>query len=319
MAAKTLIFMGTPDYAVASLDALLAAGYQIGAVYCQPPRPAGRGKRVRPSAVQRRAEAAGLDLRMPVSLKDGAEQRALAALQADLAIVVAYGLILPPAVLAAPRLGCINAHASLLPRWRGAAPIQRAIMAGDSETGVSIMRMDEGLDTGPLLRQARLTIEADCDAGQLHDRLAALSASLLVEVAGELCRGEAPPATAQGAGASYAAKIDKAETRLDWNRPAPELANLVRALSPAPGAWFEHRGARIKLLAAQTEAHDGFEPPGTVLGVDGDGGLIVACGHATSLHLLRLQRAGKGVLAAAEFLRGHAIAAGETLPCRATS
>ncbi|MDP7641332.1 MAG: methionyl-tRNA formyltransferase [Alphaproteobacteria bacterium] len=317
MAAKEIIFMGTPDYAVPSLDALLAAGFSIKAVYCQPPRPAGRGKQPRHSAVGQRAEAAGLELRMPVSLKDGAEQHALAALKADLCIVVAYGLILPPAVLAAPRLGCINAHASLLPRWRGAAPIQRAIMAGDSETGVSIMRMDEGLDTGPVLRQVRLAIEADCDAGQLHDRLAALSASLLVEVVGELCRGEAPPATAQGAGASYAAKIDKAETRLDWNRPAPELANLVRALAPAPGAWFEHGAARIKLLAARAEAHDGADAPGTVLGA-GDG-LRVACGHATSLRLTRLHRAGKGVLAAAEFLRGHAIAAGETLPCRATN
>ncbi len=173
MAANTLIFMGTPDYAVPSLDALLAAGFRLAAVYCQPPRPAGRGKQPRLSAVGRRAEAAGLDVRMPVSLKDVGEQRAFAALEADLSVVVAYGLILPPAWLAAPRLGCINAHASLLPRWRGAAPIQRAIMAGDVETGGSIMHMDEGLDTGPVWRQARLAIAADCDAGHLHDRLAA--------------------------------------------------------------------------------------------------------------------------------------------------
>ncbi|MEE8171663.1 MAG: methionyl-tRNA formyltransferase [Alphaproteobacteria bacterium] len=316
MAANTLIFMGTPDYAVPSLDALLAAGFRLAAVYCQPPRPAGRGKRPRLSAVGRRAEAAGLDVRMPVSLKDVGEQRAFAALEADLSVVVAYGLILPPAWLAAPRLGCINAHASLLPRWRGAAPIQRAIMAGDVETGVSIMQMDEGLDTGPVLRQARLAIAADCDAGHLHDRLAALSAGLLAEVAGELCRGAAPPPVVQGEGASYAAKIDKAETRLDWNRPASELANLVRALSPAPGAWFQHGAARVKLLAAQALAYGGVEPPGTVLG---GGGLSVVCGGGTALRLARLQRAGKGVLAAAEFLRGYAIAAGETLPCRATS
>ena len=316
MAANTLIFMGTPDYAVPSLDALLVAGFPIAAVYCQPPRPAGRGKRPRPTAVQRRAEAVGLDVHMPVTLKGQAEQRVFTAIKAELCIVVAYGLILPPVLLHAPHLGCINAHASLLPRWRGAAPIQRAIMAGDSETGVSIMQMDEGLDTGPVLRQAKLAIDADCDAGQLHDRLAALSAGLITEVAGELCRGEAPAPVQQAAGASYAAKIDKAETRLDWTRPAPELANLVRALSPVPGAWFQHGTARIKLLAAQALTPDIVEAPGIVL--DGDG-FIVACGGGTALRLLRLQRAGKSGLAAAEFLRGHAINAGETLLCRATS
>ena len=316
MAANTLIFMGTPDYAVPSLDALLAAGFPVAAVYCQPPRPAGRGKQTRPTAVQRRAEAAGLDVRVPVTLKDEAEQRVFTAIKADLCIVVAYGLILPPALLHAPRLGCINAHASLLPRWRGAAPIQRAIMAGDSETGVSIMQMDEGLDTGPVLRIAKLAIDADCDAGQVHDRLAALSAGLITEVAGELCQGEAPAPVRQADGASYAAKIDKAETQLDWTRPAPELANLVRALSPVPGAWFQHGTARIKLLAAQALTPDIVEAPGTVL--DGDG-LLVACGGGTALRIQRLQRAGKSALAAAEFLRGHAIAAGETLPCRATS
>ena len=316
MAANTLIFMGTPDYAVPSLDALLATGFPVAAVYCQPPRPAGRGKQPRPTAVQRRAEAAGLEVHMPVTLKDEAEQRVFMVIKADICIVVAYGLILPPALLHAPRLGCVNAHASLLPRWRGAAPIQRAIMAGDSETGVSIMQMDEGLDTGPVLRQAKLAIDADCDAGQLHDRLAALSAGLITEVAGELCRGEAPAPVQQAAGASYAAKIDKAETRLDWTRPAPEVANLVRALSPVPGAWFQHGTARIKLLAAQALTPDIVEAPGIVL--DGDG-FIVACGGGTALRLLRLKRAGKSGLAAAEFLRGHAINAGETLLCRATS
>ena len=316
MAANTLIFMGTPDYAVPSLDALLAADFSIAAVYCQPPRPAGRGKRPRPTAVQRRAEAAELNVQMPVSLKEAAEQRAFAAFDADLCVVVAYGLILPPDLLGAPRLGCINAHASLLPRWRGAAPIQRAVMAGDTETGVSIMQMDEGLDTGPVLRQAKLAIDAECDAGQLHDQLAALSASLLSEVAGALCQGAAPEVVEQGDGASYAAKIDKAETRLDWTRPAPELANLVRALSPAPGAWFQHGAARIKLLAARALAQNGAAAPGTVL--EG-AGLTVSCGDGTALRLESLQREGKSVLAAAEFLRGHAIAAGEALPCRATS
>ena len=316
MAANTIIFMGTPDYAVPSLDALLAAGFPIAAAYCQPPRPAGRGKQPRPTAVQRRAEAAGLNVQMPVSLKEEAQQRAFAAFNADLCVVVAYGLILPPALLQAPRLGCINAHASLLPRWRGAAPIQRALMAGDTETGVSIMQMDEGLDTGPVLGQAKVTIVANCDAGQLHDRLAALSAGLLTEIANELCRGTALEAVEQDDGASYAAKIDKAESRLDWTRPAPELANLVRALSPAPGAWFQHGAARIKLLAARAQPHDGAEAPGTVLAGDG---FSVVCGGGTALRFVRLQRAGKSVLATAEFLRGHAIAAGETLPCPATS
>ncbi len=313
--ANTLIFMGTPDYAVPSLDALLAAGFAIAAGYCQPPRPAGRGKKPRPSAVQRRAEAAGLELRMPVSLKGEAEQREFAALEADLCVVVAYGLILPKPVLEAPRLGCINAHASLLPRWRGTAPIQRAIMAGDRETGVCIMQMDEGLDTGPVLRRERLAIEADCDGGELHDRLAALSATLLTETADQLCRGNAPAPVAQSGEASYAAKIDKAETRLDWNRPASELANLVRALSPAPGAWFLHGEDRIKLLAAQT-ATATDAPPGTVLAGDG---LMVACGEGTALRLERLQRAGKGAMAAADFLRGHEISPEEMLPCPATS
>ena len=316
MAANPLIFMGTPDYAVPSLDALLMAGFPIAAVYCQPPRPAGRGKQLRPTAVQRRAEAVGLDVHMPVTLKGQTEQRVFTEIRAELCIVVAYGLILPPVVLHSPRLGCINAHASLLPRWRGAAPIQRAIMAGDRETGVSIIQMDEGLDTGPVLRKAKLAIEEDFDAGQLHDRLAVLSAGLITEVAGELCRGEAPTPEQQADGASYAAKIHKAETWLDWTRPAPELANLVRALSPVPGAGFQHGTTRIKLLAAQALKPGVVDAPGTVL--DGDG-LVVACGGGTALRLQRLQRAGKNVLTAAEFLRGHTLAAGETLPCPATS
>ena len=315
MAAK-LIFMGTPDYAVPALDALVAADFDIAAVYCQPPRPAGRGKKPQASAVQRRAEALGLEVRMPISLKDEAQQQEFAALGADLAVVVAYGLILPPAVLDAPRLGCINAHASLLPRWRGAAPIQRAIMAGDTETGVSIMQMDAGLDTGPVLRQERTPIDADCDAGGLHDRLADISARLLAEIAAELCRGEAPAPVSQDDGASYAAKIDKAEARLDWRLAAPELALKVRGLSPHPGAWFEHNGERIKLRQAAVLPYDGAAESGTVLR---EGGLAVVCGGGTALSLMRLQRAGKGVLAAVEFLRGHDMAAGEILPCHATS
>ena len=314
-ARNKLIFMGTPDYAVPALDALLAAGFPIAAVYCQPPRPAGRGKKLRPSPVQRRAEATGLEVRMPVSLKDPAEQQAFAAYEADLCVVIAYGLILPKPVLVAPRLGCINAHASLLPRWRGAAPIQRAIMAGDRETGVCIMQMDEGLDTGPVLRWESLAIDAACNGGELHDRLAALSATLLAETADQLCRGTAPAPMMQYGEASYAAKIDKAETRLDWHRPADELVNLVRALSPAPGAWFLHGENRIKLLAAHATAGAGAAP-GTVLAGDG---LLVACGEGTALQLERLQRAGKGAMAVADFLRGHAVQPEEILPCPATS
>ncbi len=315
MAAK-LIFMGTPDYAVPALDALAAADFDLRAVYCQPPRPAGRGKKPQASPVQHRAEAAGLPVRMPVSLKDEAQQREFAAIGADLAVVIAYGLILPPAVLGAPRLGCINAHASLLPRWRGAAPIQRAIMAGDRETGVTIMQMDAGLDTGPVLRQEATPINMVCDAGELHDRLAEISAHLLVEVADELCRGVAPRAVPQDEGASYAEKIDKAEARLDWRRRAPELALKVRGLSPHPGAWFEHGDARIKLRQAKALPYDGGAKPGTVLRRES---LAVVCGGGTALGLLRLQRAGKAMLEADEFLRGHDMAAGEILPWRATS
>ncbi len=316
MAAAKIIFMGTPDYAVPALDAILAVDFDIAAVYCQPPRPAGRGKKPQASPVQRRAEAAGLKVRVPVSLKDPGQQQEFAALAADLCIVIAYGLILPEAVLAAPRLGCINAHASLLPRWRGAAPIQRAIMAGDAETGVSIMQMDAGLDTGPVLRQESTPIDATCDAGELYDRLAQLSGRMLVEVAGELCRGVAPAPAPQGAGESYAAKIDKAEARLDWCQSAPELALLVRSLSPHPGAWFEHNGARIKLRQAAALPYQGAAPPGTVLRQDG---LAVVCGGATALGLIRLQRAGKGVLDGEDFLRGHDMVAGEILACGATS
>jgi methionyl-tRNA formyltransferase len=330
MTAAKLIFMGTPDYAVPSLDALLAVDFPIAAVYCQPPRPAGRGKKSRASPVQRRAEAAGLAVRTPVSLKDAQQQQEFAALGADLCIVVAYGLILPQAVLDTPRLGCINAHASLLPRWRGAAPIQRAIMAGDEETGVSIMQMDAGLDTGPVLRRESTPIDGECDAGELHDHLADISGRLLVEMADELCRGVAPAPVPQGEGASYAAKIDKAEARLDWRLGALELARRVRALSPHPGAWFSHGEARIKLAQAAAFSYDGAAPPGTVLRGDGlllgqsgllpgQSGLAVVCGGGTVLDLKRLQRAGKGVLDVAEFLRGHDLAAGEVLPCPATS
>jgi methionyl-tRNA formyltransferase len=296
-----LVFMGAPDFAVAALDALLAAGHEIACVYSQPPRPAGRGQAERPTPVARRAGAAGLPVRTPRTLRDTAEQAAFAAHGAEAAVVVAYGLILPRAVLDAPARGCLNIHASLLPRWRGAAPIQRAIMAGDRETGVSIMRMEAGLDTGPVLLAEAWPIRADETAGSLHDRLAALGARLIVEALARL--DTLVPVPQPEAGVTYAAKIDKAEARVDWTRPAAEVDRLIRGLSPSPGAWSEIGGERVKfLLSAPAE---GAGPPGTVL----DAGLTVACGSG-AVRLLRLQRAGRAPAAAAEVLRGFPLPAG---------
>ncbi|WP_111429339.1 methionyl-tRNA formyltransferase [Rhodobacteraceae bacterium DSL-40] len=299
-----LIFMGTPDFSVAALDALVAAGHEILCVYSQPPRPAGRGKKPRPSPVQARAEALGLPVRHPVSLKGAEAQADFAALGADLAVVVAYGLILPQAVLDAPARGCLNIHASLLPRWRGAAPIQRAIMAGDAETGVCIMQMEAGLDTGPVLLRGSLAIGPEDTAGDLHDRLAGLGATLIVAALAELdgLRPEAQPE----AGVTYAAKIDKAEAKIDWSRSAAEIDRQIRGLSPFPGAWAEIGGERVKLLLSTVA--DGSGPAGTVL----DDDLRVACGTG-ALRLLRLQRAGKGAMAARDFLRGFPVAAGDRL------
>ena len=244
-----LIFMGTPDFSVPVLDALIGAGHEIAAVYCQPPRPAGRGKKDRPSPVQARAETLGLAVRHPVSLRNAEAQAAFAALKADAAVVVAYGLILPQAVLDAPVKGCLNIHASLLPRWRGAAPIQRAIMAGDRDTGVCIMQMEAGLDTGPVLLREALAIGAEETAAELHDRLSALGAQLIVEALARL--DDLVPEAQPGAGVTYAAKIDKAEARVDWTRPAVEVDRLIRALSPFPGAWTEIAGERVKLLGSR--------------------------------------------------------------------
>jgi len=304
-----LVFMGTPDFALPTLAALRAAGHEIACVYCQPPRPAGRGQKPRPSPVQAAAEDAGLPVRAPASLKDADAQAAFAALGADAAVVVAYGLILPAAILAAPRLGCLNLHASLLPRWRGAAPIQRAIMAGDPETGVSIMRMEEGLDTGPVLLTERVPIGPDATAGALHDRLADLGARLMVRALAGLASGTLTPVPQPAAGATYAAKIDKAETRLDWRRPAAELDRQIRGLSPAPGAWFQRDGGRVKLLAARPLAESAGAAPGTVLA----DGATVACG-AGALRLERVQPAGKGAMDAAAWLRGKPLAPGTVLP-----
>jgi methionyl-tRNA formyltransferase len=301
-----LAFMGTPDFAVPCLAALVAADHGIAAVYTQPPRQAGRGNKPRPSPVQQAAERHGFEVRTPLSLKTAAEQAAFAALNLDAAVVVAYGLILPKPVLTAPRLGCLNIHASLLPRWRGAAPIQRAIMAGDKETGVTIMQMDEGLDTGPMLLSERLAIGADETAGSLHDRLAALGARLIVTALDGLASGKLTSTPQPAEGAIYAAKLTRADEIIDWRRGADDLARQVRALSPAPGAWFAVKGERIKLLAAR--AVDGTGEPGAVL----DDRLTVACGQG-ALQPLQLQRAGRAPMAVADFLRGFALPKGTQL------
>ncbi len=247
--------MGTPDFSVPVLDALVDAGHEIAAVYCQPPRPAGRGKKDRASPVQMRAEALGLEVRYPVSLKGAAEQAEFAALEADIAVVVAYGLILPQVILDAPRAGCLNIHASLLPRWRGAAPIHRAIMAGDAKTGVCIMQMEAGLDTGPVLLRDETAIGAEETTGALHDRLSQMGAALIVQALAQL--DQLTPQTQPEEGVTYAAKIDKAEARVDWAQPAAQIDRLIRGLSPFPGAWCEVQGERIKLLGRASDCRRG--------------------------------------------------------------
>jgi methionyl-tRNA formyltransferase len=309
VAALRIVFMGTPAIAVPTLAALIAAGHSILCVYTQPPRPAGRGHRPQPSDVQRFAETHGFEVRAPASLKDAAEQRAFSTLGADVGVVAAYGLILPKAVLAAPRLGCLNVHASLLPRWRGAAPIQRAILAGDEETGVTIMQMDEGLDTGPMLRSDKVPIGPETTAESLHDALAALGARLMVETLDGLSAGRIVPVPQPADGATYAKKLAREEGRLDWRESAASLDRKVRALNPWPGTWFEHAGERIRVLAAAPAAGRAGAAPGTVL----DDAATVACGEG-ALRLTRLQRAGKGPSDAAAFLRGFAIPAGTLLP-----
>lgn len=299
-----IIFMGTPEFSVPVLDALVDAGHDIACVYCQPPRPAGRGKKDRPSPVQARAEALGLQVRHPVSLKAPEAQAGFAALGADVAVVVAYGLILPQPVLDAPAHGCLNIHASLLPRWRGAAPIHRAIMAGDAETGVCIMRMEAGLDTGPVLLREATPIAAEETTGQLHDRLSAMGAALILQALDRLDDLTPQPQPEQGV--TYAAKIDKTEARVDWARPAAEVDRLIRGLSPFPGAWCEIDGERVKLLSARPASGKGA--PGEVL----DDALTVACGSG-AVQLTRLQRAGKAAQDAATFLRGRPVAKGARL------
>ncbi|MBN9218002.1 MAG: methionyl-tRNA formyltransferase [Mesorhizobium sp.] len=312
-----VIFMGTPEFSVPTLRAIAEAGHQIAAVYTQPPRAAGRrGLELTPSPVQREAERLGIEVRTPTSLKGEAEQAAFRALGADIAVVVAYGLLLPKAVLDAPRLGCINGHASLLPRWRGAAPIQRAIMAGDAETGMMVMRMEEGLDTGPVGLVEKCAIDPDMTAGDLHDRLMSIGAALIVEALAGLERDTLGFTVQAAEGVTYARKIDKSETRVDWTRPAVEVHNHIRGLSPFPGAWCEidigGRQERLKLL--RSTLSDGVSPSldssesGGIL----DDRLTVACG-AGAIRLVEVQRAGGRPAAASEFLRGAKIEKGMKL------
>ena len=298
-----IIFMGTPEFAVPTLNALVDAGHEVAAVYCQPPRPAGRGKALRASPVQTRAEALGLEVRHPTSLKGADELAAFAALDADVAVVAAYGLILPQAVLDAPRLGCINVHASLLPRWRGAAPIQRAILAGDKVTGVTIMQMEAGLDTGPMLLKREIPVNG-LDAGELTDVLAEMGAALMIEwLSDPKCF---PPLIQPEARVTYAAKVDKAEARIDWSEAAIEIERQVRAFEPKPGAWFEHAGERVKILAADAVEERGAA--GEVL----DDLLTIACGEG-ALRPLTIQRPGRAAMSPAEMLRGFAISPGTIL------
>jgi methionyl-tRNA formyltransferase len=292
--------LGTPDFAVPTLRALHAASHEVVAVYTQPPRPAGRGKKLQPSAVQRAAEELGIDVRTPKSLKSPEEQAAFAALDADVAVVAAYGLILPQPILDAPQHGCLNVHASILPRWRGAAPIHRAIMAGDPVTGVTIMQMEAGLDTGPMLATVRTPIEGKT-TGELTGELAELGAQLMVGTLHELSNHRAIPQ--DDAEATYAPKIDKAEARIDWSRPADEVVRHIHALSPFPGAWCELAGERVKLLRAETV--EGAGQHGEVI----DDRLAIACGSG-AIRPLRLQRAGKPAMDLADFLRGYPVEVG---------
>lgn len=299
-----IIFMGTPDFSVPVLNALVEARHEIAAVYCQPPRPAGRGKKDRPTPVHARAEELGLEVRHPTTIRNVEAQQDFAALNADIAVVVAYGLILPQAVLDAPKHGCLNIHASLLPRWRGAAPIHRAIMAGDSETGICIMQMEAGLDTGPVLLRGSTAIGATETTGELHDRLSKMGADLIVEALQQIdaLTPEVQPET----GVTYAQKIDKAEAHIDWTRPAVEVDRQIRGLSPFPGAWTMIGSERVKCLGSRLA--DASGPAGTAL----DDALTIACGTGT-VTITRAQRAGKGVQDSDTFLRGMAVPKGTRL------
>ena len=300
-----LAFMGTPEFAVPTLAELIAQGHDIAAVYSQPPRPKGRGMALEPGPVHAFADRAKLPVRTPLSLKGAEEQAAFATLELDAAIVVAYGLLLPKPILDAPRLGCFNLHGSLLPRWRGAAPIQRAVMAGDAETGVMVMQMEEGLDTGPVLMAERVAVGRKT-SGDLAAELSRLGADLMVRALGALERGAITPQPQAEQGVTYAKKISKDEARIDWSKSATEIDCLIRGLAPAPGAFTEVKGERLKILYAMPVKDRG--EPGEVITDD----LTVACGEG-ALKLLKVQRAGKGVMEARELLKGFALPPGTSL------
>ncbi len=289
-----LVFMGSPDFSVPVLEALVAAGHEVAAVYCQTPRPAGRGKKDRPTPVHARALELGLEVRHPRSLRTAEAQAEFAALNAEIGVVVAYGLILPQEILDAPARGCLNIHASLLPRWRGAAPIHRAILAGDTETGVCIMQMDAGLDTGPVLLRRSLPIGPEETTGELHDRMSALGAEAIVETLARI--DSLPPEPQPAEGITYAHKIDKSEARIDWTKTATEIDRLIRGLSPFPGAWCEMNGERVKLLASRLAEGNGA--PGTMIAP-----LTIACAEG-AVEITRAQRPGKRPMNKADFLRG---------------
>ena len=297
-----IVFMGTPDFSVPMLTAIIGQGYEVVAVYSQPPRPAGRrGLELTKSPVHEKAEEFGIPVFTPKSLKGAEEQDVFASLEADVAIVVAYGLLLPQAILDAPRLGCYNGHASLLPRWRGAAPIQRAIMSGDTETGMMIMKMDAGLDTGPVAMAEKVAITPDMSAGELHDRLSMIGADLMVRALGALERESLTLQPQAEEGVTYAAKIDKAEARIDWSKPAKDVHNTIRGLSPFPGAWceMEINGVVERVKLQRSTSGEGSGAPGSVL----DDRLTIACGDG-AVRLVTLQRSGGKPLPAQDFLRG---------------
>ena len=312
--ALRIIFMGTPDFSIPTLTALAEAGHEIVAAYSQPPRPAGRrGLDLVKSPVHQAAETLGIPVFTPANFREEADRAAFRALKADVAVVVAYGLLLPEAILNGTRLGCYNGHASLLPRWRGAAPIQRAIMAGDAETGMMIMKMDKGLDTGPVALTRRVAIGVNTTAGELHDALMRTGGALMAEAMAKLEAGDLPLTPQADEGVLYAAKIDKAETRMDFSRPAGDVHNHIRGLSPFPGAWFElpvaRNRERVKVLASERASETAIKPAGTLL----DDRLTIACGDGNTVRLVRLQKAGGKPLDAGDFLRGTPVAAGQVL------
>jgi methionyl-tRNA formyltransferase len=309
-----LIFMGTPDFAATILAALIDAGHPVRVVYTQPPRPAGRGHRLQPSPVAALAERQGIEVRCPTTLRDPEAQAEFVATPFDVAVVAAYGLILPAAILRAPRHGCLNVHASLLPRWRGAAPIQRALLTGDSETGITIMQMDEGLDTGPILLQEAIPIAPKVTSGELSDRLAALGARLILDALDGVASATLVARPQPNAGITHAGKLRREEARLDWRLSAARLERQVRAFDPWPGAYLCGRGERIRVLLADADQRTVAAPPGTVL----DEHLSIACSVGV-LRPLRLQRPGRSALDTAAFLRGFALMPGTLLPCPATS